>query len=87
MARIHNQNPRTYAEIMATGGDGRKIVRSFAENLLQVIDLADHGRIHDLCELMDKNRQYMPQPFLDSRMRQAKAVDEILSDPGMKNDY
>jgi chorismate mutase / prephenate dehydratase len=85
MARIHNQNPRTYAEIMATGGDGRKIVRSFAENLLRVIDLADNGRIHELCELMDRNRQYMPPAFLDSRMRQAKAVDEILSDPGMKN--
>jgi chorismate mutase / prephenate dehydratase len=86
MARIHNQNPRTYAEIMATGGDGRKIVRSFAENLLNVVDLADNGRIHELCELMDRNRQYLPQTFLDSRMRQAKAVDEILSDPGMKND-
>jgi chorismate mutase / prephenate dehydratase len=86
MARIHNQNPRTYAEIMATGGDGRKIVRSFAENLARVIDLADNGRIHDLCELMDQNRRHMPQAFLSSRMRQAKAVDEILSDPGMKND-
>jgi chorismate mutase / prephenate dehydratase len=86
MARIHNQNPRTYAEIMATGGDGRKIVGTFAENLAKVIDLADNGRIHDLCELMDQNRRYMPPSFLNSRMRQAKAVDEILSDPGMKND-
>jgi len=28
----------------------------------------------------------MPPSFLDSRMKQAKAVDELLSDPGMKND-
>ncbi|RPH43354.1 MAG: prephenate dehydrogenase/arogenate dehydrogenase family protein, partial [Desulfobulbaceae bacterium] len=40
MARIHNQNPRTYAEIMAMSGDGRLIVRSFVKNLLQLIDLA-----------------------------------------------
>ena len=86
MARIHSQNPRTYAEIMATGGDGRKIVKSFAENLAKVIDLAENGRIHDLCQVMDTNRRYMPPAFLTSRMKQARAVDEILSDPGMKND-
>jgi chorismate mutase / prephenate dehydratase len=86
MARIHNQNPRTYAEIMATSGDGRKIVKSFAENLVKLIDLADRGRIYDLCDIMDKNRSYMPPGFLNSRMKQAMAVDEILSDPGMKND-
>jgi chorismate mutase / prephenate dehydratase len=86
MARIHSQNPRTYAEIMASSGDGRKIVKSFAENLSKVIDLAEHGRIHDLCELMDSNRRSMPPAFLNSRMKQAKAVDEILSDPGMKNE-
>ncbi len=86
MARIHSQNPRTYAEIMAIGGDGRKIVKSFAENLLKIMDLADNGKIRDLCDLMNANRSYMPSSFLDSRMRQARAVDEILSDPGMKND-
>jgi len=86
MARIHSQNPRTYAEIMATGGEGRKIVRSFADNLTRIMDLADEGKITDLCELMNSNRLYMPPAFLDSRMKQARAVDEILSDPGMKND-
>lgn len=86
MARIHNQNPRTYAEIMATGGSGRKIVRTFAENLAKVMTLAENGRIHDLSDLMEENRRHMPQPFLQCRMKQARAVDEILSDPGMKND-
>ncbi len=87
MARIHSQNPRTYAEIMATRGEGRKIVKSFAENLGKITDLADSGKIADLCELMNDNRNYMPPGFLVSRMKQARAVDEILSDPGMKNDY
>ena len=84
MARVHNQNPRTYAEIMATEGDGRKIVRSFAENLLQLIELAENGRITDLQAVMDSNRNVMPHEFLQSRMKQAKAVDEILSQPNMK---
>jgi len=86
MARTHNQNPRTYAEIMATGGDGRKIVRSFSKNLAKLMDLAENSRISELCTIMEENRRHMPQSFLQSRMKQAKAVDEILSDPGMKNE-
>lgn len=84
MARIHNQNPRTYAEIMATCGDGRKIVRSFAENLLQLIDLADHGNINELSTIMNQNRDSMPQEFLKTRMELAKAVDVLMSRPGVK---
>jgi prephenate dehydrogenase len=79
MARIHNQNPRTYAEIMATTGDGRKIVRSFVDNLRQVVDLAEEGKIKELCDLMDQNRQYLTPAFLATRMKQARAVDQILS--------
>ena len=84
MARVHNQNPRTYAEIMATEGDGRKIVRSFAENILKIIELAENGEIATLQGIMQTNRDVMPQDFLHSRMKQAKAVDEILSQPNMK---
>lgn len=84
MARIHNQNPRTYAEIMAMSGDGRKIVRSFAENLLHLINLAESGDIGQICEIMDANRKYMPAAFLETRMKQAKAVDELLSHSSMK---
>ncbi len=87
MARIHNQNPRTYAEIMATGGDGRKIVRSFAENLLQTIEIAEKAEIDKLCQLMDTNKEYLTEDFLQLRMQQAKAVDETLSDTGIKNSY
>ncbi len=86
MARVHNQNPRTYAEIMATKGDGRKIVRSFAENLLKLIEMAEDERIHEIAELMDENKQFMSPQFLQSRMKQAKAVDEVLSDGGFKLD-
>jgi prephenate dehydrogenase len=79
MARVHNQNPRTYAEIMATTGDGKKIVRSFTKNLQQIVDLAEEGRIQELCDLMDQNRAYLTPAFLTARMKQARAVDEILT--------
>jgi prephenate dehydratase/prephenate dehydrogenase len=84
MARVHNQNPRTYAEIMATEGDGRKIVRSFAQNILKLIELAENGEISNLLEIMENNRKDMPQEFLQTRMKQAKAVDQILSQPNLK---
>jgi len=84
MARVHNQNPRTYAEIMATSGDGRKIVRSFANNLATIIDLAEEGKIPEIAEIMEDNKKPMTQSFLESRMKQAKAVDEIMSHPNMK---
>lgn len=84
MARIHNQNPRTYAEIMATAGDGRKIVRSFAENITKLIDLAERGEITKLSDIMNVNTETMPETFLQARMKQAKAVDEIMSQPSMK---
>lgn len=84
MARIHNQNPRTYAEIMAMAGDGRKIVRSFAENLAKLIDLAEQGKITELSEIMTTNKSTMPETFLQSRMKQAKAVDELMSKPSMR---
>ncbi len=69
MARIHTQNPRTYAEIMATSGDGRKIVNSFAENLIKLMDLANEGKIDELCTIIDENRHYLTDEFL-------KATDE-----------
>ena len=84
MARIHNQNPRTYAEIMATGGDGRKIVRTFANNLLRLIDLAENADISVICQIMEDNRNALSHSFLQSRMRQAQAIDEVLSNPNMK---
>ncbi len=84
MARVHNQNPRTYAEIMATRGEGEKIVRSFAENLLAIIDRAEHGDINELSEIMEENKKSMSHSFLRSRMKQAKAVDDVMSRPNMK---
>lgn len=87
LARVHNQNPRTYAEIMASKGDGQKIVRSFAENILRLIDLAEAGEIPQICDLMDENKSTMPSSFLDSRMKLAKAVDDLMSKPNMKPGY
>jgi len=84
MARVHNQNPMTYAEIMATTGDGRKIVRSFAENFEIITALAEQGEIAKLSEIMEENKKSMTPSFLQSRMKQAKAVDEVMSRPSMK---
>jgi len=78
MARVHTQNPRTYAEIMATTGDGRKIIKSFSENLIKVMDMANEGKIDALCLIIDENRKYLTDDFLKARMKQSLAVDETL---------
>lgn len=78
MSRVHSQNPRTYAEIMSTSGDGRKIVIDFAKNLRQVMEMADEASIGGLCQLINENTGHLTQTFLQARMRQAKAVDEVL---------
>lgn len=78
LARVHTQNPRTYAEIMATMGDSRKIVRSFAENLLRIMDIAEAGQIDELCKIIEQNRMYLTPDFLEARMKQALAVDDTL---------
>jgi len=85
MARVHNQNPRTYAEIMATGGDGGKIVRSFAKNLSVLIGYAEQSNITELTTIMEENQKTMPPAFLQNRMKQARAVDELISTPAMKS--
>ena len=84
MARIHSQNPRTYAEIMATGGDGKKIIASFIENLNTIFALADQRKLDELSALIEKNRDAMPASFLRTKMNQAQAVDAVLSDIGFK---
>ena len=78
MARVHTQNPRTYAEILATSGDSRKIVRSFAHHLLTVTEMAEKGDIDEICDLIRVNRDYLTPEFLEARMKQALAVDETL---------
>ena len=78
MARVHGQNPRTYAEIMATSGQGRRIVHSFAENLAKITTLAESGDIETLCTLIEDNRRYLSEAFLKDRMQQALAVDATL---------
>jgi prephenate dehydratase/prephenate dehydrogenase len=79
MARIHSQNPRTYAEIMATGGEGRKIVRSFAENMVKLMELAEAGDIDGLCQAIEKSRRYLGDDFLKTTMERTLAVDQTLS--------
>lgn len=78
MARVHNQNPRTYAEIMATKGQGRRIVRSFAENILKIIELAEQEEIAALCEQIEASRNYLTRDFLATSMKQSLAVDKTL---------
>ena len=81
MARVHSQNPRTYAEIMSTSGESRKFVHDFAASLRRVVSVADQGDqkgIQELCRLMERNGEHLTEPFLRNRMEQAKAVDEVL---------
>ncbi len=78
MARVHSQNPRTYAEIMATSGDSRKIVHDFARNLSKVVAMADDAQIQDLCKLVDRNSDFLGTDFLHARMSQAKALDDVM---------
>jgi len=78
MARVHFQNPRTYAEILATHGSGRTILHNFAENLAVITELADAGEIEKLTDLIEDNRRYLTDDFLGERMRQALAVDDTL---------
>lgn len=87
MARVHNQNPRTYAEIMTTKGDGRKIVSTFVETLQQIIALSEGEEIEQLCNIMEENRKYLPPAFLESRMKQAKAIDEVLNESGFNYNF
>ena len=81
MARIHNQNPRTYAEIMATEGEGQKIVTSFIDNINKISKIAEQGDIQKLSEVMDCNTESFGKDFLQARMKQAKSVDDILGNP------
>jgi len=78
MARVHSQNPRTYAEILATRGDSRKIVRDFAENLRKIIEMAEQEKIEDLCTIIEENRGYLTENFLKEKMDQALGVDDAL---------
>jgi len=84
MARIHNQNPRTYAEIMAASGEGKKIISSFITNLELIYQLAEDRQIKKLCAIIEKNKDIMPPAFLKTKMSQAQAVDAVLSDIGFK---
>lgn len=79
MARIHGQNPRTYAEILACPGEGRRILRDFAANLGRIIDLAEGGDISGLSARINANRAHLGEDFLKTAMSQALAVDNILN--------
>jgi len=59
-------------------GDGRKIVRDFAENIQTVIELAEKEQIDELCSIIENNRESLTADFLEARMKQALAVDETL---------
>lgn len=87
MVRVHNQNPRTYAEIMSTSGDGRKIVRSFVKNVTNLMAMAEDSQIEELCDIMENSKEFMTPEFRKVNMRQAKAVDAILSDNTVKDLY
>ncbi|PIE58574.1 MAG: prephenate dehydratase [Desulfobulbus propionicus] len=78
MARVHSQNPRTYAEIMSTSGDSRKIVNDFLKNFSWIMNLAEEAEIDRLVTLIEDNTRQFSEAFLETRMAQAKEVDDVL---------
>ena len=76
MARTHFQNPRTYAEIASTRGEGAGLVKNFADNLASVMKLAEEGGIDELCHLIEESRTYLTDDFLRAKMQQALEVDK-----------
>jgi prephenate dehydratase/prephenate dehydrogenase len=78
MARLHAQNPRTYAEIMAAKGEGNKMLSNFQENLQSVIKMGLNGDIDGLYKTIEQSRDYLSSEFLDARMEQSLAIDQTL---------
>ncbi len=78
MARIHAQNPSTYAEILTAKGTGNQVLQSFKKNLITVLDMAQNGDIKQLRTTIETNRKYFPDNFIQARMEQALAVDQTL---------
>ncbi len=78
MARVHSQNPRTYAEILSTSGAGRKIVDDFVRNFGKIMEIACQSDIDRLSTLIHENAEQFDEAFLEARMVQAKAVDNVL---------
>ena len=78
MSRVHAQNPRTYAEILAAKGQGNHIVKAFYQNLNQVMTHAGQDGIEPLCALLEANRAHLSEEFLKARLEQALAVDQTL---------
>lgn len=78
MARVHSQSPATYAEIIATHGEGRKIVLNFVENLKKIMEMGEESDIAGLCSIIENSRDYLTDEFLKARMQQALAVDKTL---------
>jgi len=78
MARLHAQNPRTYAEIMAAKGEGNKVLDNFLKNLQSVITMGLNGDIDSLCKTIEQSKGYLSSEFLDARMEQSLAIDQTL---------
>ncbi|MFW8599872.1 prephenate dehydratase domain-containing protein [Desulfobacterota bacterium M19] len=78
MARVHAQNPATYAEILIAGGAGNQMVNSFQQNLMEVMRMAAERDMDKLKATIHDNRAYFSEDFLEDRMEQALAVDQTL---------
>jgi prephenate dehydratase/prephenate dehydrogenase len=78
MARIHAQNPNTYAEILTAKGEGNQILQSFQKNFINVLEMAENNDIEQLRTTIETNRDYFPNDFIKNRMEQALAIDQTL---------
>ncbi len=82
MARAHAQNPRTYAEILASPGRGNEIMRSFAENLDRILVMGEKGEVAAIAGIIEANRDLLGPDFLKKSMDTALKVDEVISRAG-----
>lgn len=78
MARIHAQNPNTYAEILTAKGEGNQMLQSFQKNFITVLKMAQNNDIEQLRTTIEANKDYFPNDFIQNRMEQALAIDQTL---------
>jgi prephenate dehydrogenase len=80
MARVHGQNPRTYAEIQASNREGSDLLRGLIEELRKVRELGDKGDVQALKEYIEENREHLQDGGqLTGWLEASKHVDELLS--------
>lgn len=85
MARVHGQNPGTYAEIQASNAQGSKLIGDLIEELRAVKQMGDEGDLEGLKRYIEENREHLEEAgFLADNMELSQAFDELVSRTGRR---